>query len=154
MEKSFIQKFLVSFLPVIVVAGLGTLFVNLGNDWFNSLVVPTQWIPNFVIPIVWTVIYLIAAFILYIWAGKNNMPKAVKVLFIINGISNVLWCLLFFTLNQTFIGLIAIILNLIAGIYLLLEIKKVNNAYFYWLFIYPIWLSIATCLNLAIWILN
>lgn len=151
--KTF-KKILLSFGLVILVAVLGSIFVYLGNDWFNALIKPSQWIPNFVIPIVWSVIYSITAIIIYLWLKKGNMPKNIQVLFIINGVLNVLWCLLFFTLNLTFVGLIAIILNLIAGWYLLLEIKKQNLTYFYWLLIYPTWLSVASCLNLAVWILN
>jgi tryptophan-rich sensory protein len=47
-----------------------------------------------------------------------------------------------------------IILNLIASIVLWLDIYKYNKNYAYFVAIYPIWLSIATTLNLAIWILN
>ncbi|MBQ8430983.1 MAG: tryptophan-rich sensory protein [Clostridia bacterium] len=154
MKNNFWIKLLLSFGTVLLVAGLGSLFVNLGNAWFDSLVKPTQWIPDFVIPIVWSVIYLITAIIIYRWLSKSTMPKEIAILFIINGILNVLWCLLFFTLHLTFIGLIAIVLNLVFGMYLVFQIKKYKPAYFYWLAIYPIWLSVATCLNLAIWILN
>lgn len=152
--KKNILNIIFSFGAVILVAVLGSIFVSLGSDWFNSLIKPSQWIPNFIIPIVWTIIYTISAFVLYNWLNKGSLPKSVRNLFILNGILNVLWCLLFFTLNLTLIGQIAIILNLIFGIYLLIEIKKYEPIYFYWLFIYPCWLSIATSLNLAMWILN
>ncbi len=82
------------------------------------------------------------------------MPKSVTTLFIINGVLNVAWCLLFFTLQLTFVGLIAILLNLIAGVLLSAEIKRHETKYFYALLIYPIWLSIASALNIALWILN
>ena len=154
MNKTFIKKLLTTIIPVILVALIGSLFVNLGMDWFNSLVKPSQWIPNWIIPVVWSIIYTITGIILFNWVDKDEMPKSTIILFIVNGILNILWCLLFFTLNLTFVGLIAIILNLIFGYLLLFNIKKYKPVYFYWLFIYPIWLSIATSLNLALWILN
>lgn len=155
MKESTIGRILRSFAPVIIVAGLGSVFVYLGMDWFAVLAKPAQWIDDIIIPIVWTVIYSIAAVILFNWAGSvTGVPKSVAILFAINGVLNVLWCLLFFTLRLTFVGAIAIILNLIAGVLLLSEIKKRHPKYFYALLIYPIWLSIAAALNLALWILN
>ena len=147
-------KILITIISIIVVAGLGTLFVNLGIGWFNGLVKPSQWIPNFVIPIVWTIIYLAFITILTLWQLKENLPKDTFVLLVINGALNVLWCLIFFTLKQTFLGNIVIILNLIAGFWLLINILKKKPLYGYILTIYPVWLSIATTLNLAMWILN
>ncbi len=140
--------------PIVLVAVLGSVFVNLGMDWFNALTKPSQWIPNWVIPVVWTVIYVIFAVVLLIWSGKEEIPTSTKVLLITNGILNVLWCLVFFTLKLTFIGNIVILLNLIAGIVLWVNIFIQKKNYAYWLSIYPIWVSIATTLNLAMWILN
>lgn len=154
MKRSLLVNLLLSFGLVLIVAGLGSLFVNLGMDWFSSLTTPTQWIPNIVIPIVWTVIYLTASIIIFIWISKENMLVSTIILFIVNGILNVLWCLSFFTLNQTIWGLVLIILNLIFGFLLILDINKAKSLYAKILLIYPIWLSIATSLNLALWILN
>lgn len=154
MSKKKVLSIIFSILAVIVVAGLGSLFVNLGMNWFNTLEKPNQWIPNFVIPIVWSVIYLTAAIILFFWIKDGVITKKVSVLFIVNGVLNVLWCLVFFTLKLTFLGNIVIILNLIASILLFIEIFKYKKLYGYWLSIYPIWISIATTLNLALWILN
>jgi len=153
MKKST-SKIILIIISIMIVAILGSVFVNIGMDWFNSLIKPSQWIPNIVIPIVWTVIYLTFGIILSIWVSKERIPIYIIINLIINGILNVLWCLTFFTLQLTFVGNIVIILNLIAGITLFLQIFKQNTIYGIITSIYPIWLSIATTLNLAIWILN
>lgn len=140
--------------PILIVAGLGTLFVNLGMDWFNALNKPSQWIPNFVIPVVWTIIYLTFAIVLLIWSSKDKIPKSTITLLIANGILNVLWCLIFFTLNQTFLGNVFIVFNLIAGFWLIIDINKYRKTYAMILLIYPVWLSLATTLNSCLWILN
>jgi len=123
-------------------------------DWFDSLEKPSQWIPNVIIPIVWSVIYITFAVILIRWQSEEDIPVAIRVLLIINGVLNVVWCLVFFTLKLTFIGNIVIILNLIFAIALWINIFSQKKVYAYILSIYPIWLSIATTLNTAIWILN
>ena len=147
-------KIILSIGGVLLVAVLGTIFVNIGMDWFNSLEKPSQWIPNFVIPIVWSVIYLSAGLVLFLWNNNEDIPLKTSILFIINGALNVLWCLVFFTLKQTFLGNIVIIINLIFAYILLVDIFKQNKVYGYMLALYPVWLSLATSLNTAIWILN
>ena len=51
-------------------------------------------------------------------------------------------------------GNIIILLNLIAGFALWINIFMQQLNYAYWIAIYPIWLSVASTLNLAMWILN
>lgn len=153
-KKNYIVKIMFIVIPIILVAGLGTIFVNIGMDWFDGLTKPTQWIPNFVIPIVWTIIYLAFSILLSRVIKTQNFSKKTTILLIINGALNIIWCLLFFTLQQTFIGLIAIILNLIFAFYLTINLFQYNKTYAYILSIYPIWISIATTLNLCLWILN
>lgn len=154
MNKNKTLQIILIWISLIIVAVLGSIFVNLGMDWFMNLNKPNEWIPNILIPIVWTVIYLTFAIVLSIWANKEKLPKNIIILLIINGILNILWCLIFFTLNQLFLGNIAIILNLIFGFKLLFDINRENSLYAWILAIYPTWLSIATTLNLAVWILN
>lgn len=153
--KSSSKNIIIAIISIIFVAGFGSLFVILGNTWFDSLVKPTEWIPNIVIPLVWTAIYLTTAFILTFWIQKEGkLDRKFTILFLINGILNILWCLVFFTLNQIFIGLIIILINLLFSIKLIFQLSKYNLIYSYILGIYPTWLSIATCLNIAVWILN
>ena len=139
---------------IILVAGLGSLFVSLGMDFFNNLKTPSQFIPNFIIPIVWSVIYIIFAILLCLYTNKNNLSKKTIILLIINGIFNILWCLIFFTLNQTFLGLVIIIILAILSFLLVFDLKNISNLYYYITLIYPTWVSIATFLNSALWILN
>ena len=153
MKNKFVKSLYI-IVPILAVAILGSVFVNLGMDWYNALTKPSQWVPNVLIPIVWSIIYLAFGVILIIWQNKNIIPIRTITLLAINGVLNILWCLLFFTLHLTLVGNIVIILNLIAGYFLLADIYSNKKLYAYILIIYPIWLSIATTLNIAMWILN
>ena len=139
---------------ILVVAVLGSIFVNLGMDWYANLKKPNEWIPNFVIPLVWSVIYLLFAIILSILSKQNLLTIKTIFLCIFNAIFNVLWCLVFFTLNQLLIGNIIIIINAFIGTLLLVSLNKIDKKYIISLWIYVIWLFIATSLNIALWILN
>ncbi|MBE5745991.1 MAG: tryptophan-rich sensory protein [Clostridiales bacterium] len=145
---------IISTLSIIIVAVIGTIFTQIGMSWFDSLTKPTEWIPSFIIPIVWTVIYLAFAIILIKWQNKTELTKENIILLVINGVLNILWCLVFFTLNQLFIGNVIIIINALFAIRLIFEIAKEDAMYGLILSIYPIWLCIATSLNTALWILN
>jgi tryptophan-rich sensory protein len=154
LSNNKIRNIIITIVSIVIVAILGSIFVNLGMDWFNGLEKPSQWIPNIVIPIVWSVIYITFGVVLSIWISKSGIPLRVVICLIINGLINVLWCLVFFTLHLTFVGNLVIILNLIAGIVLFVEIYKSNKIYSWINSVYPIWLSFATSLNMALWILN
>lgn len=154
MIKNETKKIILTIVSIVVVAVLGSVFVNLGANWFAGLNKPSQWLPDFIIPIVWTVIYISFSIVLSVWIGKENLPKSVIVLLVLNGLFNVLWCLMFFALKLTFIGNVVIVLNLVLAYALILEIKKYKPIYSLILSVYPIWISLATTLNLALWILN
>lgn len=154
MNKQKIIDYVIVILPIAIVAGLGALFSNLGMAWFDGLTKPSQWVPDFIFPLVWSIIYIAFAVFLIVWQNKEPMPKSTIILLAINGVLNVLWCLVFFTLHLTLLGDVVIILNLIAGICLLNNISRCKKTYPAILLIYPLWLSVATTLNLAVWILN
>ena len=132
MKNKFLTTIL-SISAVILVAVLGTIFVNLGMDWFNSLTKPSEWIPNIVIPIVWTVIYVAFAVYLYFAIKNNRLDNETSILLIVNGILNVLWCLVFFTLNSLLFGLIVIVVNLIFAIILIMTMHKKDMFFSYFL---------------------
>lgn len=155
--KTFLKNNIAIFvicISVLIVAILGSVFVNLGMDWYNTLEKPSQWIPNFVIPIVWTIIYLLFIVILSILNKNKLLNNKIIIYCVLNAILNILCCLIFFTLNQLLIGNIIIILNLFAGTVLIFLLNKTNKFYIYFLYLYPIWLAIATSLNFALWIIN
>lgn len=139
---------------ILIVAGIGSIFVNLGMDWFNTLLKPSEWVPNFVIPIMWTIIYILFAILLSISIKNKSLSTNVVILSIINGVLNIFWCLVFFALNQLLLGNIIIIINAFFGTLLVNEIVKNNKWYYFLSVIYPIWLYLATSLNTALWILN
>lgn len=154
MNKEKIIKYGIPILSVILVALLGSIFTNKGLEWYDTLNNPSEWIFDFVIPIMWSIIYTLFTIYLLYLVNKDKLKRKQFVLLVMNGFLNVLWCLVYFTLQNLLLGQIIIVINLIFSILLIKEIYKTNKTWGYVLGIYPTWLSIATCLNLAIWILN
>ena len=154
MNKENIIKYGIPILSVILVALLGSIFTNMGLDWYETLARPSEWIFSSIIPIMWSIIYTLFTIYLLYLVHKDKLKKKQFILLVINGFLNVLWCLTYFTLESLLGGQIVIVINLIFSILLIKEVYKTNKVWGYILGIYSIWLSIATCLNLAIWILN
>ena len=71
-KKEKIKGYIAIIGSILVVAGLGSLFVNLGMEFFDSLARPSEFVPSFVIPIVWTIIYGIFAVVLCLIYSKQN----------------------------------------------------------------------------------
>lgn len=148
------KNIIITTISIVVVAVLGTIFAQIGMGWFDQLIKPKEWIPSFIIPIVWTIIYLLFAYVLIKWQNKTPLTKENIILLIINGVLNVLWCLVFFTLKQLFLGNVIIIINALFALRLYFEICKEDAMNGLIISLYPIWLCIATTLNVAVWILN
>lgn len=145
-----IKKYVLPLLFIIFVAGVGYLFTSYGMTWYKTLKKPTEWLGSMVFVVVWSTIYSL----FYIYCIRNEYNNKTLNLLLINGILNVLWCLLYFVINTLLGGLIVIIVNLFLAVYLVFEIYKYNKLYGYILSIYPLWIAIATTLNLATFILN
>ena len=148
------KNIIITIVSIVLVAVIGTIFAQIGMGWFEGLIKPTEWIPSFIIPIVWTIIYLLFAYVLIKWQSKKPLTKENIILLGINGVLNILWCLVFFTLNQLFLGKVVIVINALFGLRLYFEICKEDANSGLIISIYPIWLCIATTLNIALWILN
>lgn len=152
MKKKYM--YIISTVSVIAVAALGAMFTQFGMEWYDTLKKPSQWIPSFIIPIMWSVIYLSFIVVLYLWQKKKPLTTENIVLLGINGFLNVLWCLVFFTCKSLIVGNVVIVVNALFAIRLLFEICKESSIYGLWLSVYPIWLCVATTLNIAVWVLN
>lgn len=153
---STVKKCVLIAIGIIAVAILGSVFTSLGQQWYSTLQRPTEWPPSFLFAIVWTIVYIITFFALCNSLKEQGQDvKKLVVLAILNGVLNILWCLVFFTLQQLFLGVVVIIFNLVVAFMLVAELKKFARPLWYYLMlIYPLWVSIATTLNVAVWILN
>ena len=46
------KKIIITVVSIVAVAGLGTLFSQLGMGWFDGLSKPSEWVPSWVFPVV------------------------------------------------------------------------------------------------------
>lgn len=152
--KRILLNLAYAIIPVVLVAVSGFLFTSSNMEWFNSLNEPVFSPPDWLFGVIWGIIYVIYMFIIYSLISNKLMDKTTIILLLINGILNVAWCAVFFGLQSLVGGFIVIILHLITAILLSLCILKKNNLLGYISLALPIWLILATGLNIGLLIVN
>ena len=125
-------------------------------DWYVTLHKPSFNPPNYLFGPVWTLLYLLMGVSLFIiWKSNHGRKRseALKI-FAIQITLNFLWSFLFFKFNLiglAFLEIIFIWLSIVLMIYIFSRVSKPAA----WLQIpYLLWVSFATVLNGAIWLLN
>lgn len=141
--KTFIQCLVIVFF----VAMIGSSYTKI-DSWYDSIK-PSITPPNWVFPIVWTVLfYLIAVSLYFAWLNSDNKEKKkIKLYFGINFILNILWSMMFFTFHNAVYAFVVIILLLISIIQLIIFNWKIKKEASYFLIPYLLWVGFATVLN-------
>jgi tryptophan-rich sensory protein len=152
--KQNYKSMLLAFGGVFLVALLGSLLVDTTSAWFNSLIKPAFYPPNYLFSVMWTILYLMLAVALYLVLIKNTNNKKVLQLFVINGVLNVLWNLVFFRFHSAFFGVLVLVVLIIFAYFLVKEVYEKNKVSFYLTVPYFLWLFFAFLLNYSIYFLN
>lgn len=158
-----IYKLAISLLVPQLAGGLGGIFTaGSVKDWYLTLEKPALNPPSWVFGPVWTTLFLLMGFALYlIWssraedsADKKDIIKIALTLFGIQMSLNIFWSIIFFGLHSpggAFVEIIFLWLFILATIIAFAKISKVAA----WLLApYILWVGFAAYLNYSIWILN
>ncbi|KKU45636.1 MAG: Tryptophan-rich sensory protein [Microgenomates group bacterium GW2011_GWA2_46_7] len=141
-----------------VAGGIGSLFTfSAIPTWYASLTKPAFSPPNWVFGPVWTLLYILMAISAYlVWRraqfGKKSLPF--WHVYSTQLALNTLWSILFFGFKFTGLAFIEI-LALWYFIFRSIQTgQKIDKWSAYLLYPYLAWVSFASLLNLAIWLLN
>jgi translocator protein len=127
------------------------------DTWFTTLVKPSFNPPSWIFGPVWTVLYILMGISLYrVWrlGWKNNHVRLAVIFFLVHLVVNVLWSIVFFGAHQ--IGLaLALILFLWLCILVLVSTFWHHDRWAAALLVpYLLWVTFATVLNYAFFMLN
>lgn len=153
MKKKILDSILLSLLLTAIVAGTAMLFTDTKSDWYIALQKPSIQPPAIVFPIVWTVVYLLFAASLTL-VQLNCKDNKTYVLFVIQGVLNILWCLFFFTAHLPLVALVIIIGYLISTYLTMRRIYSCSKTAFFLFLPQCVWLVFAAVLNYMIVLLN
>ena len=123
--------------------------------WYAGLEKPSFNPPNWIFGPVWTTLYLMMGFSLWLaWNAKGKARKAALVAFGIQLALNAAWSPAFFGLNSPALGLAVILslwLAIVATLFLMYRLRPLAS---YLLVPYLLWVSFASVLNFALWKMN
>ncbi len=135
---------------------VGTLFVSSSlSGWYGTIQRPALNPPAWIFGPVWTTLYAlmgIAAFL--VWKSKNSHKKLALSLFGLQLAVNSVWSIIFFGLRNPGLAFVDIVLLWLLIIGTMVEFKKFSKAAVYLLIPYLAWVTFASYLNYAIWVLN
>jgi tryptophan-rich sensory protein len=143
-----LKPYIISFIPVIIVAALSSMFA-MQVDWYKK---PSFQPPGWVFSAAWTVIYTLIGI-----AGGLIVKKKDYLsfgIYLINLFLNFLWTYIFFGSRMIGLALIEIVV-LWVSIVVLFKFFRKTSALAAWLIVpYLLWVSFAFILNLAAYIIN
>ncbi len=122
------------------------------GDWYVSLIKPGWTPPNWVFPVVWSVLYLMIAVAGWLIFATSN--STLKALWVIQLALNGLWSWIFFGMHLIGLGMIDILAMFACTLMLLAVAYKSSSAAVWLMTPYLIWLGYASALNVAIYYLN
>lgn len=143
-------------LPMLVGGVSGFLTANSITDWYTTLKQPSFNPPNWVFGPVWTTLYLIMGISLYrIWCLpiSEERNKAIKI-FALQMTLNFFWSLIFFKWHLIGLALVEILVMWLMIAVMIHQFKKLDAASGYMNIPYLLWVSFASVLNVAYFILN
>lgn len=125
--------------------------------WYATLEKPFFNPPNWIFGPVWTLLYLMMGISIYlIWQKidhNKNASRAITV-FWIHLVFNASWSVVFFGLKNMALALLNIVILWVMILVLIFQFWKIDKRASYLLFPYLAWVSFATALNYALWMLN
>ncbi len=123
--------------------------------WYSTLHKPSFNPPNYVFGPVWTCLYLLMGISFYLVLTSHAAPRRQALVFFwVQLIFNFFWSLIFFNMHQVGLALVDIVLMWLAILGMIITFYKINKVAALMQLPYLAWVSFATCLNAAIWMLN
>ena len=141
----------------LIVGGISGFFTVQGvKDWYLTLAKPNFTPPNYLFGPVWTFLYAFmgVAFFRILEKGKSVQKiKAIRI-YLWQLFFNFCWSFLFFSQHQIGLAFIDILILWVLILIMIIRFKKLDAFAGYSQIPYLLWVSFATALTAAIYILN
>ena len=151
-------KLLISLVACVGAGAIGSLFTRGSvSTWYALLQKPTFSPPNWVYAPVWFLLYIlmgISAYLVWRVGISQFHVREGLVIFLVQLILNTFWSFAFFGLKSTIAGLIVIVPLWTAILLTIINFYRISRTASFLLIPYILWVSFATALNFAIYLLN
>jgi len=158
MKSGDIIKLVVSIVACQCAGIIGSIFTTRAiPTWYAALEKPFFNPPNWLFAPAWITLYLlmgIAAFLVWRKGLGQKGVRAALVVFLVQLVLNALWSVVFFGLKSPLWGVVVILALWVAILLTIIRFFKLSTAAGALLLPYILWVSFASVLNVAIWVLN
>jgi len=126
------------------------------TDWYVTLNKPSFNPPNYLFAPVWTTLYaLMGISLFFVWKSSEGRDRNnALVIFTIQLTLNFIWSFLFFKFNLIGVALVEIVLLWISILMMIIFFRRISKLAAFLQVPYLLWVSFASVLNAAIWLLN
>lgn len=138
MKKNDYKKLILYIAIPLLLGGIVGFITSKESMNYNGIV------DGWVFPIVWSILYILMG--IYSYIVRNN--KELMSIYKVNLVINLLWPLIFFTLNFKVFGFFWILLLILVVGYMMYKFYNKNKISAYLLIPYLLWLIFASILNL------
>lgn len=121
---------------------------------YNSLVQPPLAPPSILFPIMWSILYVLMGVSYGILDSNSLVDSSINSIYYWQLFVNALWSIFFFVLKWRFFSFLWILLLLVLVIIMTIRFHKKNKVAGFLQIPYILWVSFATYLNFAIYLLN
>jgi tryptophan-rich sensory protein len=153
-----VVKLVVSLVACQCAGLIGSIFTTPAiPTWYATLQKPSFNPPNWLFAPAWITLYLlmgIAAFLIWRRGLKQKEVRAALVVFLVQLVLNALWSVVFFGLQSPLYGMVVILALWVAILLTILRFFKLSTAAGALMLPYILWVSFASVLNIAIFMLN
>ena len=150
-KKKETIAYILAFISVILTSFIGSFYSSksVKSKWYTCIK-PSITPPNYVFPIVWTLLYIMIG----ICFAREiiNQNKTNITLFVVNLVLNILWCYLYFDKKNILYSFITVIMITLTS--LIIIIRTRDSLVRYLLIPYLLWTSFASLKTVLILILN
>ena len=142
---------------VVFVVIIGGRFSSMNRDWYDALSKPSWQPPNWVFPVVWTILFALTALsAILVWNTRPRTALAyfTMVAFIVNGILNIGWSYFFFANKLIFPAAYEAMLLFLSVVLMMILAWPISRLASLLLLPYAAWVAFATFLTFTIYRLN
>jgi benzodiazapine receptor len=151
-------KLVVSVVACQCAGAIGSLFTTPAiPTWYATLEKPFFTPPNWLFAPAWITLYLlmaIAAFLIWRKGLGQEGVKSALLIFLVQLVLNALWSVVFFGLQSPLWGMVVILALWVAILLTIIRFFKLSTAAGSLMLPYILWVSFASALNIAIFVLN
>ncbi len=154
MKKIHIGKLLGCIALPLFVGGASYFLIRNNINIFDSINKPPLTPPRIVFPIAWTILYLLMGIASYLALDDFKQNKNGFIFYLAQLVFNFFWSIIFFNYKQYLLAYIWIILLWALIVLTFVYFYKQNKTAGILLIPYILWVTFASYLNLAIYLLN